>query len=512
MSDTHAMHETHAPETESSVAELAEAFRGAWRALVRRRRDFFTVFITVAVVVEVGAFLWPATYVARAAILMQKTRQAGNLDASGDRRPTVVSAGVTEQEVNSEIAIFTSREVLDQTLEATGLDKVAPSIWTTLLFGPLWLYEDVYAWYHGVPAPTRADRALRSLERSITVEPMKESNVLVVSYEAGNPTFAQKVLEVLVQKYLEHHTEVHSRAEVEAFFDNQASALGSQLASQENELQDLKRKTGIADFVAERTVQQQIVASLREERDRLRRTVAELDSRIAAYQGFLKRGPWQMPTTTVEGRNDYALQALIQEKLRLELERVRLLERYKEDSPLLAENNLKLDAAKAAIESQRAGIFQKQFTLSPASVSASQDMERTRAERDGYVERIKKLDAQIDEGTRRLAQIDEQLLEAKRIERLVSTSESQYMLYLRRGAEARIDAALDRGHFTNAAVVQDAAAEPRPIRPKKLIMLILALAGGLVAGVAVVVGMELHESGLEAFLGSVAPRPVTEER
>lgn len=512
MTDDHERNDVRAPETESSVAELAEAFRGAWRALVRRRRDFFTVFVTVAVVVEVAAFLWPATYVARAAVLIQKTRQAGNLDASGDRRPTVVSAGVTEAEVNSEIAIFTSRSVLDQTLEATGLDKASPSIWTVLLFGPLWLYEDIYAWYHGVPAPTRADRALRSLERSLMVEPMKESNVLVVSYESGNPTFSQKVLEVLVKKYLEHHTEVHSRAEVEAFFESQAGTLGAELAKQEDQLQDLKRKTGIADFFAERTVQQQIVASLREERDRMQRTVAELDSRIGAYQAFLKRGSWQMPTTTVEARNDYALQALIQEKLRLELERIRLLERYQPDSPLLEENRLKLDAAVAAIETQRTGVFQKQFTLSPASVSASQDMERTRAERDGYIERIKKLDGQIETGTRRLAEIDEQLLEAKRIERLVSTSETQYLLYLRRGAEARIDAALDRSHFTNAAVVQDAAAEPRPIRPKKLIMLILSIAGGLVAGIAVVVGMELKESGLQAFLGSVTPRPVTDER
>ena len=234
--------------------------------------------------------------------------------------------------------------------------------------------------------------------------------------------------------------------------------------------------------------------------------MAELDSRITSYQGFLERKPWQMQTTTVEGRNDYALQALIQEKLRLELDRVRLMERYKADSPLLVENQRKLDAAAAAIEGQRSGMYQKQSTLSPASVSASQDMERTRAERDGDVERIKKLDGQIQEGTQRLTMLDEKLLEAKRIERLISTSETQYMQYLRRGVEARIDAALDRSQFTNASVVQEAATEPRPIRPKKLIILILSLAGGLVAGLATVVGMELNESGLEAFLGSVAPR------
>ncbi len=512
MSETHEFQEVRPPEGDSSVAELADAFRGIWRTLVRRRRDLVIVFLTVATVVQVAAFLWPATYVARAAILIQATRRAGNLDASGDRSPTVVSAGVSEQEVNSEMAILTSRKVLDATVKASGLDKVTPSIWTRLLFGPLWIYEDVYAWYHGVPAPTRADRALRSLERSISVELLKESNVLVVSVESGNPVFAEAVLRALLGKYLDHHVQVHSRAEVETFFEGQASSLASELARQEDQLQDLKRTVGVSDLTAERTVQQQIVASLREEKERLQRTVAELDSRITSYQGFLSRAPWQMQTTTVEGRNDYALQALIQQKLQLELERVRLLERYRADSPLLVENQRKLDAAVEAIDSQRTGIFQKQSTLSPASVSASQDMERTRAERDGYAERIKKLDGQIGEASARLGTLDEKLLEAKRIERLISTNETQYMQYLRRGVEARIDAALDRNQFTNASVVQEAAAEPRPIRPKKLVTLIVSLAGGLVAALATVIAMELKESGLEAVLGSLAPRRVVSAR
>lgn len=512
MTETHEPHEVRPAEGDSSVAELAEAFRGIWRMLVRRRRDFAIVFVTVAVVVQVSAFLWPATYVARAALLIQATRRAGNLDASGDRTPTVVSAGVSEEEVNSEKAILTSRKVLDETVKASGLDKVTPSIWTRLLFGPLWIYEDIYAWYHGVPAPTKADRALRGLERSISVELLKESNVLVVSVESGNPVLAEAILRVLLEKYLGHHVQVHSRAEVETFFEGQASALAGELARQEDQLQDLKRGVGVSDLVAERAVQQEIVASLREEKERLARTVAELDSRIASYRAFLERTPWQMQTTTVEGRNDYALQALIQQKLQLELERVRLLERYRADSPLLVENERKIDAARQAIESQREGIFQKQSTLSPASVSASQDMERTRAERDGYAERIRKLDGQIEEASTRLSMLDEKLLEAKRIERLISTNETQYMQYLRRGVEARIDAALDRNQFTNAAVVQAAAAEPRPIRPKKLVTLIVSLAGGLIAALGAVVGIELKESGLEGVLGSLAPRRVVSAR
>ncbi len=507
MSDANENHEVHPNASEPNVADLADAFRGLWRTVVRRRREFFMVFLTVAGVVQVATFLWPATYAARAAILIQKTRQAGNLDASGERSPTVVSGGVSEEEVNSEKAILTSRLVLEQTMEATGLDKLPPSFWMRLIFGPLWLYDDLHAWYQGVPAPKIADRALRAIESSISVEPMKESNVLTVTYEAGNPTVAELVLKTLLEKYLMHHVRVHGGNQVETFFEDQANSLKTELTEQEDRLQALKRELGISDLPVERTVQQQSLASLREEHGRLRRTAAELASRMSSYKRYLGHGPSQMQTTTVEGRNDFALQALIQDKLQLELERVRLLERYSADSPLLVENQLKLDAAAIAIESQRAGTSQTESTPSPTSVSVSQDLERTRAERDGYLERIMALDGQIKESSARLAMVDERLLEATRIERLIATGESQYMQYLRRGVEARIDAALDRGQFTNVAVVQEAVAEPRPVRPRKLIMLIVSLVGGLVAGAAVVVGQELYEFGFEALLGSVAPRP-----
>jgi uncharacterized protein involved in exopolysaccharide biosynthesis len=481
------------------------------RAVMRRKREFLTVFVTVALTVLIASFLWPATYVARAAILIQKTRSAPGLDAAGEHAPTVVSAGISEQEVNSEIAVLTSREVLDKTLVETHLDTAPISIWRWLLFGPLWLYEDAYAWYHGVALPTRADRALRGLESSISVEPMKESNVLVVSYECGNPSFCAVVLKQLLDNYLVHHVEVHRRADVEAFFDGQANSLKTDLAAQEDKLQALKRSVGVADLASEREVQQKIVASLREEDEQLKRTMAELDERIAAYQKFLHGDGKQMQQTTVEGRNDFALQSLVQEKLRLDLERVRLLERYTPDSPLIAENQRKIDAASAAIENERSSVLQKQSALSPAAVSASQEMERTRAERAGDEERIAKLEEQITAANARLTDLDEKLLEAKRIERVIATTESQYLQYLRRGVEARIDAALDQGQFTNASVVQEPAAEPHPIRPKTWLSLILAVVGGVVAATGTVVGLELKDDGLESFLGSVAP-PAAETR
>lgn len=488
----------------AGVNELVDALRGLWGALVRRRREFLVAFVSVAVVVQLAAFLWPGTYVARAAVLIQNNRTGASVGPVGERQPTVVSDGISETEVHSEIAVLTSREVLEKTLKSTGLDTARPGLVTRLLFGPAWLYDDLYAWWHGVPAPTQADRALRGLESAISVEPLKDSNVLVVSLEAGDPRLAQIVLEQLLGHYLAHHVEVHGRSDVETFFEDQAKALQEELRGHEEALQALKHEAGVSDLEAERTAQAQLDASLRQESLMLQRTLAEFDQRIADFELTLRGGGGRLEGQRIAS-SDFVLQDLKREALQLELERVRLLERYRPGSPLVVENERKLEAARAALRNETGGSGRGNGG-SPALIAVQQDLARVRAERAGAHERLGKLEAQITASSERMRALDEDLLEARRIERLIQIAEAKYMQVLRRGVEARIDTALDEDEFTNASIVQAAAAEAKPIRPKKLVSLLVALGGGLLAGLGTVVVLELREAGLARTLGSVAPR------
>ena len=108
----------------------------------------------------------------------------------------------------------------------------------------------------------------------------------------------------------------------------------------------------MADLDAERAAQSRLDAALREESWALQRTLAEFDQRIADYERTLRGGGGRLEGQRLAG-NDFVMQDVKQEALGLELERVRLLERYRADSPLLAENQKKLDAARAAIEARR---------------------------------------------------------------------------------------------------------------------------------------------------------------
>ena len=464
-------------------------------------------FATTVFVVQVASFFWPADYVARAAILLQKNRTGGGMEAAADRTPTVISAGISEEEVNSEIAVLTSRQVIDATVKATGIDKITPSIWLRILFWPIWTYDYLHASWHEAPVPTNRDRAIRGFVSAISVEPLKDSNVLVVSFEAGNPEFAEIVLRNLIENYLLHHITVHGRVNAQSFFETQADTLKTELKENEEAAKALRRSIGSSDVAVDLEIEQNKIAKQREEKELMQRNIAELDQRIASYQnGSLREGAGSMQTTTLEGRNEIVLQTMTQQKLEIELERVRLLERYSSDSPLLLENERKIRAATDAMQGGLPNVSQKQSALSPAAEVASRNMEAAKAERAGYRQRIVVLDQQIDIANKRLALLDEKSLEARRYDRLIETNEGQYLQYLDRSVEERINAALDRDRFTNASVVQEATAEVKPVRPKKLITLILSLVGGIVAGLGTVIILELWEFGLESFVSSVAPR------
>ena len=81
-------------------------------------------------------------------------------------------------------------------------------------------------------------------------------------------------------------------------------------------------------------------------------------------------------------------------------------------------------------------------------------------------------------------------------------------MYLGRGEKARMDAALDQRHVTNVSIVQKPSASAKPVRPKRLVTLIVSVAGALLAGLLACVIRELRERGLEAFLASIAPPAV----
>lgn len=483
--------------------DLAEAFRHLARSVSSRRRTFGAVALGTFLVIQAFAFVWPATYEARAAVMIQKSRYTPRLDAPAQAESPVLVAEITTEEVNSEIAVLTSHRVLSATVEATGLARARPSWFWRLVFSPLRAYERAHAAYHGVPAPNDGDRAIRALSDSLAVERLKESRILVITYETRDPGVGETVLAELLRNYVAHHVEVHGAQRVVPFFSSQAEILARELARHEDALQVIKKQVRAVDMPSEREVQLKLDAGLREENETLGRRLVELDGKIAAYDRVLDRTSRGKADSAAFPASQPALDEFKVQALRLQLEQIRVEGRYQDDAPPVLENRKKLEAAQKALEEERQNVSQH----GPSVVAFHQERERAVAERAGIVERRQTLEKQLGTSRARLVELDEGNVAASRTQRLIRSAEDRYMMVLSQQERALIDSALDSGKFTNVSVVQQAAASAKPVRPKKLIVLLASVFGGLLLGFVTCVAHEVRSTGLAPLLAAAVREP-----
>ncbi len=486
---------------ESGTVELTDAVGRLARALKRRRRALLVVSATTFVAIQAMAFLRPGTYAAKAAILVQQNRLSTRLNAASE--PIVMTAGVSEEQVSSEIAVLTSHEVLAATVASTGLDQARPPPRVVrALFYPLRAYEGLYARFHGVPERSLTDRAIQGLANRLSANRLKDSNVLVLTFEANDPRVAEAVLDQLITHYLDHHLKVHGPQEVGHFFTSQAHFLEQELERHEDELQALKRELGTTDVVAETNVQLELDALLRQESTELDRRLGELDGRMAGLESTLAEATKSAASGGDVPLSDPILPQLKGEILDLELEQIRLDTHYQPDFPPVVENRRKLEIARQTLEEERHNVFEH----SPTLLVVDRDLTSLAAERVGVLERRGILEAQLEASRARVLELDRKAIEATRAWRLIRATEEQYLKYLARFEDARIDAALDQSRFANVSLVQGAVASAKPVRPKKLMVLAASLVGGLLAGFMICVLLELKSLGLAGILASVLPR------
>jgi uncharacterized protein involved in exopolysaccharide biosynthesis len=165
--------------------------------------------------------------------LMVKTGREYLAQSDGDAGLTAPTS--TKQEgINSEISLLTSRAVVEAAINAIGIQTLYPSLITS----PPW-FKSVL------------DGAVDKFHKDLTVEPVKLSNVIAVSFDAGTPDKAKMVLDRLIGIYIDKHTQVFSASRSESYADAIARDV-AQATTLEQHLTQVKLDTGIYDISAQR--------------------------------------------------------------------------------------------------------------------------------------------------------------------------------------------------------------------------------------------------------------------
>src|ERR1700682_429201 len=135
-------------------------------ALFRRRALVLFTFFAVVLGTAIVTYLLPNKYESRMKILVKNQRVdlAITPGATGGA-PVTVESEVSENEINSEIELLTSRDLLSQVARETGLGQAGSSRF----------------WKKQAPEAERLEKAATDLAKDLVITPVKKANVISIS-------------------------------------------------------------------------------------------------------------------------------------------------------------------------------------------------------------------------------------------------------------------------------------------------------------------------------------------
>lgn len=428
--------------------------------LFRRRRIATLLFLGIFFGAILAMLLLPRKYEAEMKILVIRDRVDAAVTPNPDS-PVSAQSGqvITEEDLNSEVELLKSRDLLEKVVIVCGLDTQVKPAWEQFM-------ERMADRLRGAPlsGEARLARTVQTLEEHLVVDPLKKTTLIRVSYAAHDPEMAAHVLQALAGKYQEKHAAVHRPPGTFVFFDQETEHYRSELAGAEAQLTRFNSQEGIVSATAQKQLVLQQLSQFESELQQSQANATEARERASALRLQARATPERQTTQMKKLDNAQLASQLGSALLSLELKRSEMLMKYAPAYPPVQEVERQIVEARAAIARAEQSPVQEVITDRPPA----QDWmatELAKAETDGAALQAQAVEtARIVRHYRGVAQkLDEQGARQDDLVRNVKTSEENYLLYLRKREEARISDALDRKRIVNVSIAEAATIPALPV-------------------------------------------------
>ena len=459
---------------ESTVRDFAGVlFRRFWLA---------AGFAGLVVALALGATLvLKKVWRSDAKMLVRIGRESVSLDPTATTGQVVSLALTRLQEVNSEIEILTSRRLAGRVVDALGPDAVLEGG-----AGPLRRLERLVG-LEGAggddEAGRRRLRATESLLERLEVRAVKDSNVISAAYEADDPRRAQLVLDRLLAFFLEEHINAHHTRGSHQFFEREVVALRGELDRTERRLRDLKSASGIVALGSQREALSSRLSEVDRQFDANESARAASAARVAVLEKQFAGQPEMVLAQVNTGMAGSAVDLMRQRLYELQIEEQALLSRYTPESQPVRRIRKQIEDSRTLLEAEEA----RHKELRREANQVRRDLElRILAERDGLASLEAEgavLKARREELAAELVKLNDVTMRIEQLERRQGFERTTLESYTAKMEQARIDDQLEAERISNISIVQPATLPEKPVRPKKSVILVLALLLGLSGGI-----------------------------
>jgi uncharacterized protein involved in exopolysaccharide biosynthesis len=429
----------------------------------RNKRKLIAALALIPAVAISLLFVLPPVYRAETNLMVKTGRE---YLAQGDGESGMSAPTSTKQEgINSEIALLTSRPVIEGTINRIGLQNLYPG----LLEDPPWF-------------GTVADAAINRFIKDMDVQPVKLSNVITVTMDAGTQEQASHVLDQLIAVYEAKHAEVFAGGRADSYRDS-ITRLLDEVAGLERQRTAIKLDNRIYDIAQQRAA---LITQRVDAEGHLRETLdnkTKLEQRVAFLNDTRPkiRSTMQSAATDKSDEKVHANEVLID----LEQLRVAMAARYGAANPDLERVQDQIRALRKGSARLADQVVHRTTSPSPLAQQIDQELVMDRAELaplGGEAERYGSLLGSLDAELHRLEQADMNLRTTTiRIDSLQENLKDLQQRY----NQARTQDEMDRAKLISVVQISKAVAPDKPAKPKNL----LFVAGGVFMGILAAGGM-----------------------
>jgi uncharacterized protein involved in exopolysaccharide biosynthesis len=434
-------------------------------ALFKHKGKILTVFVAAAITMMAVSTLRTLGYDASSVLIVtfgsgQPNRSA--MDAAGP--PTSLRS---EESTNAAMEMLQSRELIEKTISAIGVEKIYPD----LVIDPL---------KNSAPPET----AILRFEKNLSAESVDTLNGINVSFQHRNPQIAADGVNRLVEIFKEMHNRPPEDSRVSSL-EKQLPALRQNLKASEDDLRGFQEQQDPDSFGKQRR-------NLLKQRAVLDAFLQNAESRIFELQKKLSSLTERRGTVVEdipplqETEREMAIDENRAQLQSLEEREKNMLATLKETSPPVVHIRSEIEQVKQLLEDLEKDTDREVVTgKTPTNEALERQIAETKTEvgmLSGKVNSMKKNLAGIEADMGDLNRREE---EFSRLKRDVAHHQSIYQEHEKKMEEVKSAFDREKQKMVSATVIQKAAVPSIPVIPQNRATILLAIFAGACSGLVV---------------------------
>jgi uncharacterized protein involved in exopolysaccharide biosynthesis len=410
------------------------------------------------------------SYSSRMEILVNRERLDPLVSTEATTQIMTAENPVTPEEINSEVELLSSRDVLEQVVLANGLEKPGGFSLVDLLR----------------PRQTREDRiarAVKNLAKRLSIANVKNSNLIEVTYKSSDPRLSYGVLKSLGDLYVAKHVAVHRPAGSYEFFAEETQKYHDELENAEKKLREFGLQNAVAAPDEQRTDLSTQVADSVGLVHLAEQSIAADEERIKDDKQQMTATPQRLITLQASAANDKLIDNLNTILLAAQNRRTQLALKYDDEYPLVREVDQEIaDDKTAVVQAEEKRYVSETTDYDPTYELLREDIAKSEADLSAQRATLAATKRSVQNIRGEMVKLDQLSLSQQDLQREAKAAETNYLLYLAKREQERTSNALDVTRIANVAIAVPPSIPALPVFSWPMIVLI-GLGSATVLGV-----------------------------